>query len=199
MEHMTGLIEELKIGNVQDKKPVLDKRLPTKVSYIIRFYCLHRYILQEECDKLVNATVDGDEEVISTLINDGVDMDAVICEVCSQSGCASLSKKFYMCSLSYKLLWPSLSTHHDFISCIYVRVTWSSFLSMRLTPLGFCASHLKHYIHHIFIQLHLKSVSTSSSYTLVLMGGQYVFHTTLIMAVASYFANLLGHKNRNAP
>ena len=45
MEHMTGLIEELKIENVQDKKPVLDKRLPTKVSYIIKFFtgCIDIY------------------------------------------------------------------------------------------------------------------------------------------------------------
>lgn len=42
---MAGLIQELKIDNVQDKKPVLDKRLPTKVSYIIKFHWLHRYIL----------------------------------------------------------------------------------------------------------------------------------------------------------
>ena len=38
-------------------------------------------MLQEECDRLVNAALDGDVEVISTLINDGVDMNAVIYEV----------------------------------------------------------------------------------------------------------------------
>ena len=41
VEQMAGLIQELKIENVQDKKPVLDKRLPTKVSYIIKFHWLH--------------------------------------------------------------------------------------------------------------------------------------------------------------
>ena len=49
---------------------------------------MHVYIIrisQEECDELVDATVYGDEAVISTLINDGVDMDAVIYEVCIAS------------------------------------------------------------------------------------------------------------------
>ena len=35
---MAGLTEELKIEKVQDKKPAsVEKRLPTKVSYIIKF------------------------------------------------------------------------------------------------------------------------------------------------------------------
>ena len=39
--------------------------------------------LQEECDSLLDATIDGDMEVVSTLINDGVDMNAIIGnEVC---------------------------------------------------------------------------------------------------------------------
>ena len=43
--------------------------------------CMLLY-LQEECVKLINATVRGDMEVISTLISDGVDMNAIIHEVC---------------------------------------------------------------------------------------------------------------------
>ena len=43
VERMAASTKELKIDNVQDKKPVLDKRLPTKVSYIIKFLWLHRY------------------------------------------------------------------------------------------------------------------------------------------------------------
>ena len=46
------------------------------------YACIYILISQEECDELVDATVYGDEAVISTLINDGVDMDAVIYEVC---------------------------------------------------------------------------------------------------------------------
>lgn len=38
-------------------------------------------MLQEECDKLINATIDGDMEVVSTLINDGVDMNAILDKV----------------------------------------------------------------------------------------------------------------------
>ena len=40
VERMAGLMEELKIEKVQDKKPVLDKRLPTKVSYTIKYLWL---------------------------------------------------------------------------------------------------------------------------------------------------------------
>ena len=46
-------------------------------------YCLIKSPSQEECEKLVDATIDGDMKVISTLINDGVDMNAVIHEVAS--------------------------------------------------------------------------------------------------------------------
>ena len=49
-------------------------------------------ILQEERDNLVNATMDGDMEVVSTLISDGVDMDAVIYEVLFVSWCVGGSK-----------------------------------------------------------------------------------------------------------
>ena len=38
--------------------------------------------LQEECDKLIDATIDGDLKVVSAMIHDGVDMNAVIDEVC---------------------------------------------------------------------------------------------------------------------
>ena len=37
--------------------------------------------IQEECDRLINATGYGDMEVVSTLISDGVDMNAIIHEV----------------------------------------------------------------------------------------------------------------------
>ena len=39
-------------------------------------------LIQEECVKLLRATIRGDMEVISTLISDGVDMNAIIHEVC---------------------------------------------------------------------------------------------------------------------
>ena len=40
------MAEELKTEKVQDKKPVLDKRPPTKVSHIIKFSVyLHRYCI----------------------------------------------------------------------------------------------------------------------------------------------------------
>ena len=42
---------------------------------------------QEECVKLINATGYGDMEVISTLISDGVDMNAIIHEVCITTSC----------------------------------------------------------------------------------------------------------------
>ena len=49
----------------------------------IQYYILHYAIyLQEECDSLINATFYGDMEVVSTLISDGVDMNAIIHEVC---------------------------------------------------------------------------------------------------------------------
>ena len=38
--------------------------------------------LQEECDSLINATFYGDMEMLTTLISDGVDMNAIIHEVC---------------------------------------------------------------------------------------------------------------------
>ena len=43
--------------------------------------------LQEECVRLVNATIRGDMEVVSTLISDGVDMNAIIYEVCITASC----------------------------------------------------------------------------------------------------------------
>ena len=43
--------------------------------------------LQEECNRLIDAIVDGDMEVVSTLINDGVDMNAIIHEVCITASC----------------------------------------------------------------------------------------------------------------
>ena len=43
--------------------------------------------LQEECDSLLNATIRGDMEVVSTLINNGVDMNAIIHEVCITASC----------------------------------------------------------------------------------------------------------------
>ena len=43
---------------------------------------LYYICLQEECGSLINATIDGDVEVVSTLISDGVDMNAIIHEVC---------------------------------------------------------------------------------------------------------------------
>lgn len=46
-------------------------------------YCLIKSPSQEECEKLVDATLKGDMEVVSTLIGDGVDMNAVIHEVAS--------------------------------------------------------------------------------------------------------------------
>ena len=49
--------------------------------YVMYWYCLINSLPQEECNKLVNATVDGDMEVVSTLINDGVDMNAIVHEV----------------------------------------------------------------------------------------------------------------------
>ena len=45
-------------------------------------HILYVAVLQEECVKLLEAIIDNDEEVLSTLINDGVDMNAVIHEVC---------------------------------------------------------------------------------------------------------------------
>lgn len=70
---------------------VLNKRLTTNQSkianisvYISVQLCLYIFeSLQEECDKLVNATTDIDKEILSTLINDGVDMNAVVYEVCT--------------------------------------------------------------------------------------------------------------------
>ena len=47
----------------------------TKDSSIILY-------LQEECDSLIDATIKGDMEVVSTLISDGVDMNAIVHEVC---------------------------------------------------------------------------------------------------------------------
>ena len=76
-------------GTEVEKTEPVGKRLPTKVRSVNHaglFICMYIYryicISQEECDELVDATVYGDEAVISTLINDGVDMDAVIYEVC---------------------------------------------------------------------------------------------------------------------
>ena len=43
--------------------------------------------LQEECDSLLNATIRGDMDVVSTLINNGVDMNAIIDEVCITASC----------------------------------------------------------------------------------------------------------------
>ena len=43
--------------------------------------------LQEECVRLVNATIRGDVEVVSTLISDGVDMNVIIHEVCIMASC----------------------------------------------------------------------------------------------------------------
>ena len=43
--------------------------------------------LQEECDSLIDATIDGDMEVVSTLISDGVDMNAILHEVCITTSC----------------------------------------------------------------------------------------------------------------
>ena len=40
-------------------------------------------LLQEECDRIINATVDGDIQVVSSLITDNVDMNAVVHEVCT--------------------------------------------------------------------------------------------------------------------
>ena len=52
----------------------------------------------------MDATIDGDEEVISTLIDDGVDMNSVIRKVCWQSSyCVSKPKL-----MNNKLLCPSL-------------------------------------------------------------------------------------------
>lgn len=68
---------------VQSEKTVVNKRLPTKVKYKYKLsYHCYTTTLQDECKRLLSATIDGDEEVVSTLINDGVDMDAVIHEVC---------------------------------------------------------------------------------------------------------------------
>ena len=54
----------------------------TKVLYYIPIR------IQEECDMLLNATIDGDMEVVSTLISDGVDMNANISEVCITDACS---------------------------------------------------------------------------------------------------------------
>ena len=43
--------------------------------------------LQEECDSLLDATIRGDIEVVSTLTNNGVDMNAIIDEVCITASC----------------------------------------------------------------------------------------------------------------
>ena len=43
--------------------------------------------LQEECNRLGYAIVHGDMEVVSTLINNGVDMNAIIHEVCITASC----------------------------------------------------------------------------------------------------------------
>ena len=49
-------------------------------------YSLINSLLQQECDKLANAAMVGDADVIFTLINDGVDINAPVNEVhiCSQ-------------------------------------------------------------------------------------------------------------------
>ena len=60
-----------------------DKRLPTIVRLLKQFPLdTHVFMQQEECDKLLDATKDGNEEVLTTLIGDGVDMDSVIFQVC---------------------------------------------------------------------------------------------------------------------
>jgi len=38
--------------------------------------------LQEECKLLIDATIDGNMDVVTGLSNDGVDMDAIIGKVC---------------------------------------------------------------------------------------------------------------------
>ena len=56
--------------------------------HVVHLLCQLMYhliisLLQEECKKLLDATLDGKMKEVSAMINDGVDMNAVIHEVCN--------------------------------------------------------------------------------------------------------------------
>ena len=85
---MAGLTDKVKAErttDISEGAPVqnTDEKLITKVKCTFSQYAF-KYILyvQEVRETLLSATVNGDVEVVSTLINSGVDMNAVIHEVC---------------------------------------------------------------------------------------------------------------------
>ena len=66
---------------------MLDYTIKLNIGIVSNYFihCFLNSLLQEESNELIIAANDGDITVISTLINDGVDINAVVYEVSIQT------------------------------------------------------------------------------------------------------------------